>query len=188
MTIKNEIAEYLESVLDFESTPKEIADAIGRNPSSVRSALSRGKSQGFFSNKQRGVYILQSIYYKVRITKTSFYGNENKGNVSIDAYLEGWIRYDQLNINSRTINSDVKRKLNEELVEQIIEYIEDDFNQVDGSVLIKIKKRGFEILDNEHNFTAIRYNMGWDYKIDVTTSSGTYTDKGERRIDESRLY
>ena len=66
--------------------------------------------------------------------------------------------------------------------------LEDDFNAVDGFNLIKIKKRGWEILDNDHNFTRSKYNRQWDYDIIITTGSGDYKFKGERTIEERNVY
>lgn len=190
MTIIITIVEELEDQLDLTQTVKELIEAISEyKPGSIRSALSRGVKRGILERTSRGIYKLKRVFYKIEVTKTSHYENKEKGNLDVDAKLEGWIRNDMLDLINRTIDKNVKEKTNFELVEQIIEMFEDEFDQTDGSDVIKIQKRGWEILDNDFNFIRSRYDTNWDYEINVTADDERdYQFTGVRIIHENDLY
>ena len=190
MTIIIDVIEELEDRLNLTATVMELIEAITQwKPSSIRSALSRGVKRGVLERTERGVYVLARVYYKIEVTKTSHYENKTKGNLDVDAKLEGWIRNDKLDLISRKIDTTVKEKTNFELVEQIIEMFQDEFDQTDGSDVIKIQKRGWEILDNDHNFLRSSFTTSWTYEINVTADDvRDYQFTGVRIIEEKDLY
>ena len=189
MTIITEIAEELEDHLDLTATRMELIEALPHiKIGSLGSALTRGVQSEILERLERGVYKLNKIYYKIEVTKTSHYENKEKGNLDVDATLTGWMKNDRIDLIERKIDDDVKEKTNFELVQEIIDMFEDEFDQTDGTDVIKITKRGWEILDNDHNFIKSRYETHWEYEINVTAQdSRDYTFTGFRIIDEKEF-
>ena len=191
MTQESKIRSKLSDAFEFTLTLGQLYELFPKFPKpSVRRVLSKMKDNKKVKNIEKGVWQLIELWNKIRVTKTSEYTNMDKGNIEIDANMTGWISNQQVNLKARTLSSTVKTSTNIELKEQMMDTLQDEFDAPDE--VVKIKTRGWEILDKDKDFISKSYKITWDWEMDITSSLGTisrtYEYAGTRKIDEETLY
>ena len=191
MTQESKIRSKLSDAFEFTLTLGQLYELFPKFPKpSVRRVLSKMKDNKKVKNIEKGVWQLIELWNKIRVTKTSEYTNLDKGNIEIDANMIGWISNQQVNLKARTLSSTVKTSTNIELKEQMMDTLQDEFDAPDE--VVKIKTRGWEILDKDKDFISKSYKITWDWEMDITSSLGTisrtYEYAGTRKIDEETLY
>ena len=191
MTQESKIRSKLSDAFEFTLTLGQLYELFPKFPKpSVRRVLSKMKDNKKVKNIEKGVWQLIELWNKIRVTKTSEYTNLDKGNIEIDANMTGWISNQQVNLKARTLSSTVKTSTNIELKEQMMDTLQDEFDAPDE--VVKIKTRGWEILDKDKDFISKSYKITWDWEMDITSSLGTisrtYEYAGTRKIDEETLY
>jgi hypothetical protein len=193
MTQESKIRSKLSDAFEFTLTLGQLYELFPKFPkASVRRVLSKMKDNKKVKNIDPGSgrWQLIELWNKIRVTKTSEYTNLDKGNIEIDANMTGWISNQQVNLKARTLSSTVKTSTNIELKEQMMDTLQDEFDAPDE--VVKIKTRGWEILDKDKDFISKNYKITWDWEMDITSSLGTisrtYEYAGTRKIDEETLY
>ena len=191
MTQESKIRGKLSEAFEFTLTLGQLYELFPKFPkASVRRVLSKMKDNKKVKNIEKGVWQLIELWNKIRVTKTSEYTNMDKGNIEIDANMTGLISNQEVNLKARTLSSIVKTNTNIELKEQMMDTLQDEFDAPDE--VVKIKTRGWEILDKDKDFISKNYKITWDWEMDITSSLGTisrtYEYAGTRKIDEETLY